>query len=211
MRRALRSSWFMVACACSGGSSGAAPQPVTAAPADAATLQAAPTQPEAPSFVNTPKRPGRPIEIILRSTPSGARVAVDGVELGVTPTMWMGETGAPHEFTFVLAGHALARYRFVPVASGLVHPRLEPVAEPVNAPRPPPPQMVAPQPAPSTVMQPEPPLSAPPSDAPTAPNPKEPGPTAPGPMPPMAAPSPPVTPAPAMPPDAASAPTGSGS
>lgn len=190
MRRALRSSWLLIACACSSEPSSPATQQVVAVPSDAAVPKTQPAEPEEPAFARTPKRQGRPIEIILRSTPSGARVAVDGVEIGVTPTMWLGETGAPHEFTFVLAGHALARYRFVPVASGLVHPRLEPVAEPANVPRPPP-QMISPQPAPPSVMQPEPSLSAPTPEPPTVPlHQPAPAPTPPAPTPPAAEPAP---------------------
>jgi hypothetical protein len=74
-------------------------------------------------------RPGRPIDITLRSSPSGARVAVDGVPKGLTPGYWEGTTGAEHEFTFVLDGYQMARYRFVPIASGVVHARLEPLTE----------------------------------------------------------------------------------
>lgn len=75
-------------------------------------------------------RAARPIDITLRSTPSGAQVAVDGTVIGTTPTYWPGEAdGREHEFDFVLAGHAAARYRFVPVTSGVVHARLEPIVE----------------------------------------------------------------------------------
>lgn len=168
MHRAWRTSMLLVACAC--GDSGAPqPPPVVVQPIDAAvdgTGSAGRPQPtdETP-FATTPragqKHPGRPIEVILRSTPSGAKVAVDGIEIGVTPTIWLGETGAPHEFTFVLEGHALARYRFVPVASGLVHPRLEPVAEQGSKQRPPP-QMIAPHPVPPpSVVEPAPPTVTP--------------------------------------------------
>lgn len=168
MHRAWRSSWLLLACACGGGDAEPpAPQPVMLVPADAA-LTAGPTAPAEPAFTSRQgaKRAGRPIEVILRSSPAGAKVAVDGVELGVTPTIWLGETGAPHEFTFVLTGYAVARYRFVPVASGVVHPRLVPMAEDRNAPRPPP-QMIAPEPAPApTVVEPEPePAPMPPADA----------------------------------------------
>jgi hypothetical protein len=156
MHRVWRWSWFVLA-ACGGGneSSPPAPLPVVAMAVDATTRT--PPEPEAPMgrSLQGAKRAGRPIEIILRSTPSGAKVAVDGVELGVTPAIWLGETGAPHELTFVLAGHKVARYRFVPIASGLVHPRLEPMVDNRDAPRPPP-QMIAPVPAPpSTVVEPD--------------------------------------------------------
>jgi hypothetical protein len=67
----------------------------------------------------------RTLEIILRSTPSGATVAVDGVVVGQTPGYWEGEfTGREREFTFVMPGYAMARYRFVPTSNGVVHGRL---------------------------------------------------------------------------------------
>lgn len=95
------------------------------------------------------KRAGRTIEIMLRSTPSGARVHVDGNFINVTPTMWTGETGE-HEFTFVLPKHALARYRFHAVAAGIVHARLDPVEVERDAGKPPPeivrPPQIAPPP-----------------------------------------------------------------
>lgn len=79
--------------------------------------------------VGTPARPParagrdrRSIQLILRSTPSGALAMVDGVNLGPTPTLWEGPAdGAPHDFTFRLAGYGLARYRFIPVTAGVVH------------------------------------------------------------------------------------------
>ncbi len=48
--------------------------------------------------------------------------AVDGLRVGTTPVLWEGlANGNPREFTFVLAGHALARYQFVPITDGIVH------------------------------------------------------------------------------------------
>ncbi len=67
-------------------------------------------------------RKGRPIELVLRSTPSGATAAIDGVAIGRTPAVWQGSTdGSPREFTFVLPGYSIARYRFIPMQSGVVH------------------------------------------------------------------------------------------
>jgi hypothetical protein len=125
-----------------------------------------------------PRAP-HPIDITLRSTPPGAQVAVDGAPVGYTPTYWPGEAdGREHEFTFVLPAHATARYRFVPVASGVVHARLEPIVEepdagvresaPEGAPLPgagsalvnPPPAPVAPKDAPARPDAAEPPGSA---------------------------------------------------
>lgn len=90
-------------------------------------------------------RPGRPIDVTLRSTPPGAQVAVDGVVIGNTPAYWSGMAdGREHQFLFTLRGHGIARYRFVPVASGVIHARLEPIVEQPAAGVPPP--EVVPQP-----------------------------------------------------------------
>ena len=81
----------------------------------------------------------RPIDVILRSTPTGAQAAVDGIVIGTTPAYWNGNAdGREHEFTFVLSGHAIARYRFVPITSGTIHARLERVTDDVDAGVPPP-------------------------------------------------------------------------
>src|SRR5438874_665393 len=43
-------------------------------------------------------RAGRAIDVTLRSTPTGASAAVDGVPVGQTPTFWAGNAdGRPHE------------------------------------------------------------------------------------------------------------------
>jgi hypothetical protein len=71
-------------------------------------------------------RSRRGLEITLRSSPSGATAAVDGVIVGRTPALWEGEfTGREREFTFVLPGYSMARYRFAPTTSGVVHGKLE--------------------------------------------------------------------------------------
>jgi hypothetical protein len=149
--------------ACSGGGE-PAPPPTKAVSADAGVARDASPAPLDPSDMHldddapgttTARRParhqGRSVDIMLRSTPDKARVAVDGIDLGVTPQMWQGETGL-HEFTFTLAGHALARYKFHVITTGVVHARLDPVAvEP--APGVPPPELVPPSatPAPTVV------------------------------------------------------------
>ncbi len=77
-----------------------------------------------------PPHPGHPIDVMLRSSPPGATVSVDGVVVGTTPAYWYGAAdGREHEFTFVLPGHAVARYRFVPVSNGFIHARLVPVTD----------------------------------------------------------------------------------
>jgi hypothetical protein len=95
---------------------------------------------------STGNRAARDIEITLRSTPPGARVSVDGTPLGNTPAFCPCKAdGREHEFLFTLPGHAIARYRFVPVSSGVIHARLDPIAEESDA-GVPPPEVVPPQP-----------------------------------------------------------------
>jgi hypothetical protein len=105
-------------------------------------------------------RPGRPIDVTLRSSPPGASVSVDGQSVGNTPAFWSGMAdGHEHEFLFQLHGHAIARYRFVPVSSGVIHARLDPIAEEPDAGVPPPelvPPGTAPPTAPPTVIKPAP-------------------------------------------------------
>jgi hypothetical protein len=104
-------------------------------------------------FVASPPpagRTARPIDVTLRSTPPGAQVAVDGTVIGSTPAFWNGlADGREHQFVFTLRGHAIARYRFVPVASGVIHARLEPILEEPAA-GVPPPAVVPPAPSPTT-------------------------------------------------------------
>lgn len=75
-------------------------------------------------------RDGKPIELFLRSTPPGASAAMDGKAIGITPTFWSGIADRQsHEFTFVKAGYAMARYRFVATQNGVVHGTLKPLAK----------------------------------------------------------------------------------
>ncbi|HEY5945838.1 MAG TPA: PEGA domain-containing protein [Kofleriaceae bacterium] len=94
-----------------------------------------------------PSRPGRPIDVTLRSSPPGAQVAVDGSVLGNTPAFWSGMAdGREHEFVFTMRGYAIARYRFVPVASGVIHGRLDLIHEENDAGvQAPPPEVMAPR------------------------------------------------------------------
>jgi len=129
--------WLVVAVAagCSGRSSAPPPKPVPADAPVARPLNPAPTDPVLgvrtdDRRVAPPARQGHPIDVILRSTPQNAEAAVDGVPLGPTPAYWNGVAdGREHEFTFVLPGHAVARYRFVPITSGVIHARLEPISD----------------------------------------------------------------------------------
>jgi hypothetical protein len=130
-------------------------------------------------------RPSHPIDVILRSTPNGAEAAVDGLPLGPTPAYWNGTAdGHEHEFTFVLPGHAVARYRFVPITSGVIHARLERIpSDEIDAGAPaadPPPgiptmapasptTVVAPAPIPPAPIAPSPPTVLDDAPAPTAP------------------------------------------
>lgn len=141
--------------------------PPAAAPIDAGVANAGPTVtfdptsahlddgPSGPTGARPPaRRATRPIEIVLRSSPNGARVFVDGEDRGITPILWQGETGE-HVFTFVKKDHAMARYRFWAITSGIVHARLEPVAEEIKAGTPPPVLMSPQVPAPPTLLTPD--------------------------------------------------------
>lgn len=120
-------------------------------------------------------RERRAIDVTLRSSPPGAVAAVDGVSLGPTPAFWSGYAdGREHQFVFTLPGHAIARYRFVPVSSGVIHARLDPIAEERDAGVAPPPEVV-PQPPPSAVVPPAPPPTIVPDAAPVVPTPPAPG------------------------------------
>ncbi len=147
MFRAGAAMVVVISAGCSGKSPAPAPEPGPPPLGDAGADAVAPhvadngtTEP----VRALPKRPGRPIEVILRSVPLGANVAVDGTPVGVTPQMWSGETGGEHEFTFTIDGYSMARYRFIPITSGIVYARLEPVAEEPDAGVAPPPELVQP-------------------------------------------------------------------
>jgi hypothetical protein len=98
-----------------------------------------PTDPVAPAALpdddSTPRhrrdsRGSEKLQLVLRSSPPGALAAVDGKIIGPTPTYWRGDaSGNAREFTFVLDGHALARYRFVPLRDGVVHATLKRVTD----------------------------------------------------------------------------------
>lgn len=124
-----------------------------------------------------PSRSGRAIDVTLRSTPPGAQVAVDGRVLGNTPTYWNGTAdGREHEFVFTMPGYAIARYRFVPISSGVIHGRLEPIQQETDAGVPaPPPEVVPPQPPTTPSVNPP---SAPPTIVPDAAAPVAPAPPA---------------------------------
>lgn len=75
-----------------------------------------------PGLRSATGRKSRSIELVLRSTPPGAVAAVDGATVGPTPALWEGPAdGRAREFTFVLPGYSIARYRFVPTHDGIVH------------------------------------------------------------------------------------------
>jgi hypothetical protein len=81
-----------------------------------------------PTGVATRNR--RTLALMLKSSPSGAVAAVDGKVVGRTPVYWEGTfDGREREFTFVLPGYSMARYRFVPTSDGFVHGRLNKVSE----------------------------------------------------------------------------------
>lgn len=179
---------FFALAGCTGGSDAPAPEPAPAPPPlDAATIELQPSgvydpasgrhlDDDAPPAVvpRLPERPARaqrPIDLTLRSQPTGAMAAVDGVPLGPTPVYWSGDAnGRVHEFTFVAPHYTVARYRFVPVTSGILYAHLDSVAgeeAPPAAGVPPIPLAVPglapPAPVPTVISPP--PRSAPPPDA----------------------------------------------
>lgn len=159
---------LLFASACSGPADEPKPEPASLVVSDGG-VDAVPAPVEVtPTAKPMPRRPGRPIEIILRSTPGEAEAWVDGTYVGITPQVWTGETGAAHTFMFRKAGFAMAQYRFVPVTTGILHSRLEAVVEESDA-GVAPPREVAPvelaPPAPIAVDADLAPLAPPPPDA----------------------------------------------
>jgi hypothetical protein len=143
--------------ACSSKAPKPEPQPASQLPIDAGTHQLSLGTPIANPIGHldddvghrttqpAASRTSRPIDVILRSTPTSAQAAVDGIVIGPTPAYWSGNAdGREHEFTFVLSGHAIARYRFVPITSGTIHARLIPIAPDEVDTGKPPPELVPP-------------------------------------------------------------------
>jgi hypothetical protein len=189
VKRALFVPMCFAAAACSGdNSSGASAKQVTPStpavvvPGDAATtvVQVPPgvdpgavhlddlapsTRPPTPAPPIIRER--RAIDVTLRSSPPGATVAVDGTPIGVTPSFWSGYAdGHEHQFVFTLPKHAIARYRFVPISSGVIHARLDPILDDHSTVAPPP--ELVPQPPPSAVVPPAAPPTIVPDATPTA-------------------------------------------
>ena len=117
-RQALLEVVVLVVALCSCSSKPDATRPGTSGDAATSAAPAAPagatsTAPAAPA----PAPPPRPkFQIQLRSTPTGAEAAFDGHPAGHTPTtVEIADDGKEHEFTFVLAGYGLERYRTRPI------------------------------------------------------------------------------------------------
>lgn len=83
---------------------------------------------EVVEYVRPARKPApvakKQIQITLRSSPPGALASVDGAVIGRTPTLWVGEANAERQFTFVLPGYVMARYRFIATTDGTVHGQL---------------------------------------------------------------------------------------
>lgn len=173
----LRSSCLLLSLASCSSKSEPTPAPPPPPPVDAAVDSITEISGNDPSRFTDPdptlrvpnkaprNRPTRPIDIILKSSPPGASAAVDGVVVGHTPAYWYGDSdGRDHEFTFVLPGHAVGRYRFVPLQSGIVHARLDPLSDdlpdggvgvdPITSPKQP---SFTPDPTPGPIDSPRPP------------------------------------------------------
>ncbi len=102
-----------------------------AAPADQAAMVPAPADKPAEASPAEPAADRKPrLRLTLRSTPTGAKAAVDGREVGQTPLVHeMESDGQVHEFTFVLPNYSMERYRFPPVRDGVVHATLRPIPQ----------------------------------------------------------------------------------
>ncbi len=122
-RLLLVASLLVIAC-------GSRPESAKHAPtaAGAGTTDATPASRDAPAAAaSTPPAPPprSRLHIQLRSTPPGAEAAVDGSPVGRTPTIAeIEDDGREHEFTFLLAGYGLERYRTRPVQSGVIHAQM---------------------------------------------------------------------------------------
>jgi hypothetical protein len=167
--------WLVLGAACS--SRPAAPPAERVVPRDAGVVEQPAFDPltDVPLGHATsrpaPPRGSHPIDVILRSSPSAAMVAIDGVLVGTTPTYWAGDAnGREHEFLFVRKGYAYARYRFVPITSGVVHARLEPVADDSNAGVPPEMFRLPDEPPPAPARRAASPPSPPPAPSPPPPH-----------------------------------------
>ncbi|HUH06156.1 MAG TPA: PEGA domain-containing protein [Kofleriaceae bacterium] len=84
------------------------------------------TEPWKPRPAVRASRPKRTVQLMLRSTPPGATIMIDGEHIGSTPAFWEGEVVyKPRDFVFILPGYAIGRYRFVPTHDSIVHPTLK--------------------------------------------------------------------------------------
>jgi hypothetical protein len=116
--------------ACSSKPDGAKPAAqAAAATTDAAGAPATTPSGETPAASTPPAPPPKPkLHIQLRSTPPGAEAAVDGRPAGRTPTVAeIDDDGREHEFTFLLAGYGLERYKTRPIQSGVIHAQMRAV------------------------------------------------------------------------------------
>lgn len=120
-------SFLLAASALNGCSGKKKPAPAAAAPTPAPAPAPAPAPPPVAAKAAPADAPA-PLQIQLRSTPSGAEVSVDGQPRGTTPaTVDLADDARDHEFTFILAGYAMERYKFRPVKGGVIHAKMRPV------------------------------------------------------------------------------------
>lgn len=86
------------------------------------------TPPDLPAGAETPEEDVPRVPVEFASTPPGATVAVDGVEIGQTPLIApLPEGEGPVEVTFSLAGHRDHTVRVIPVEGARVEGRLRPI------------------------------------------------------------------------------------
>jgi hypothetical protein len=114
------------ACSIAAAACGKSDDPGSSSPSKPAPPAVAPDAAAPATAVAPPAPPPKArFQIQLRSTPTGAEASVDGRPIGRTPTqVAVEDDDKEHEFTFVLPGYALERYRTHPVQSGVIHARM---------------------------------------------------------------------------------------
>lgn len=133
----LLSALLIVTAACSGKKAKVAEGSVVGLTAEVVPpAPVAPVAEEKPTESNAPRREReRPrLKLSLRSTPPGAKALVDGRPVGSTPLIHeLEDDGRAHEFTFVLEGYAMERYKFPPIQDGVIHAKLKPIPASADA------------------------------------------------------------------------------
>jgi hypothetical protein len=108
-----------------------APEPKEAPAQQPATQQASVAPPDAPSETKASEPPPKPkpkmLRVELRSTPSGAKVSVDGSQVGETDLEFeLEDDGKSHEFELTKDGYKPLKFKRTIRQPGLLgHPTLQ--------------------------------------------------------------------------------------